>query len=540
MTPAITPANWAEFIRREYLDGFVREGGAAIKFCVPLDDTSRQATASALSSIGQELGFLVIKIDAAEVKINLVDRLFFAAARQINWSGFAESVMMRLCERKGYKLPDSSGEPFYLRVAAKNEVSPDLVRMDLRPALDQEVFKRQELDKDFRIAMTQLCRALLSSAEEGAAIVRAITDWLTGTNQSVGSVKPYMIFNRIARTNGRGMFESLVRWVTIAGYPGLLVLMDLARIAVARNPHDEKPYYTSANLLEVFEVLREFIDSIDRLSHCMIAVLPDVSFLDEDLTGRGMKRYWALNNRISDEVRARELVNPMAALVRLSVSAPDVPSTVMQQVVSVVDCRAVEALRSGVPNEYAVRKMGSNQDRVERLFSEKLSEVPDYLAAGKQVPGLLVSGDFGTGKSHLLEYLEDKAHSAGFVCSRVVISKETPLFDPAKLYRAALESAVVPGQAGQLMQEMAMRLRDTDQYARFYRWCNSEAAGVSALFPATLFLHERLKNDPELVEAIVNFGRVSTLRSARSVMDSDYSTLHRSSGFARYRPADCL
>lgn len=173
---------------------------------------------------------------------------------------------------------------------------------------------------------------------------------------------------------------------------------------------------------------------------------------------------------------------------------------------SIMYCRrAIEALRSGVPNRDAVRVMGCNQNVVEAVFAEKIEQASEYLSAGKQVPGLLVSGQFGTGKSHLLEYLEHRALSKGFVCSRIVISKETPLFDPTKLYRAAVESAVVPGRGGHAIQEMALRLHDTDDYARFYQWCNSATSGVSAFFRATLFLHERLGGDPELVEAIVNF-----------------------------------
>ncbi|MBV8452694.1 MAG: DUF2791 family P-loop domain-containing protein [Deltaproteobacteria bacterium] len=168
--------------------------------------------------------------------------------------------------------------------------------------------------------------------------------------------------------------------------------------------------------------------------------------------------------------------------------------------------RVIEALRNGVPNRDAVRAMGSNQDEVEQLFLQKLEQLPLHLAAGQQVQGLLVGGDFGTGKSHLLEYLEDHALTEGFVCSRVVISKETPLYDAAKLYRAAAESAVVPGRTGQTIQEVAhglRRLRETDAYAFFRQWCNSPS--ISALFPATLYLYERLENEPELIEAIVNF-----------------------------------
>jgi bacteriophage exclusion system BrxC/D-like protein len=168
--------------------------------------------------------------------------------------------------------------------------------------------------------------------------------------------------------------------------------------------------------------------------------------------------------------------------------------------------RVIEALRNGVPSRDAVRTMGSNQDEVEQLFLQKIEQLPEHLAAGRQLPGLLVSGDFGTGKSHLLEYLEDQALTAGLVCSRVVISKETPLYDAAKLYRAAVDSAVVPGRTGRKIQEAAYglhHLRETDAYAFFRQWCNS--SGISALFPATLYLYERLENEPELVEAIVNF-----------------------------------
>ena len=39
----------------------------------------------------------------------------------------------------------------------------------------------------------------------------------------------------------------------------------------------------------------------------------------------------------------------------------------------------------------------------------------------------------------------------------------------------------------------------------FYQWANSAKSGLSLLFPATLLLHERLNNDPELVDQITGF-----------------------------------
>ena len=168
--------------------------------------------------------------------------------------------------------------------------------------------------------------------------------------------------------------------------------------------------------------------------------------------------------------------------------------------------RAMEALRNGVPNGAAVRVMGCGQQKVEQRFNEQLTAVSERLTEDKQAPGLLVCGGFGSGKSHLLEYLEHRALSENFVCSRVVISKETPLYDPAKVYRAAMESATVPDVTGQAIQEIALRLREgSPEYAQFYQWAVREESGLSAMFPATLFLHERLRGDPELVEKITGF-----------------------------------
>ena len=47
--------------------------------------------------------------------------------------------------------------------------------------------------------------------------------------------------------------------------------------------------------------------------------------------------------------------------------------------------------------------------------------------------GLLLGAGFGAGKSHVLEHLAHLALDRGFVVSRPVISKETPLHDPVKL-----------------------------------------------------------------------------------------------------------
>ena len=170
--------------------------------------------------------------------------------------------------------------------------------------------------------------------------------------------------------------------------------------------------------------------------------------------------------------------------------------------------RAVEALRSGVPSRDAVAALGSGQDEIEDAFVALLD---------RGTGGRLIGGGFGAGKSHLLTHLAAVAHKHGFVVSTVVISKETPLHDPAKVYRTAVESMVSPARLPGVLAEAAAALDpDSASYNELVRWLHSGA--VSDRFAASLVIHERLGSSDapdanETLEAIVHFWAGDRLRT---------------------------
>ena len=173
--------------------------------------------------------------------------------------------------------------------------------------------------------------------------------------------------------------------------------------------------------------------------------------------------------------------------------------------------RAVEALRSGVPNADAVTALGSGQSDIEDRFTGLLEDVDRPRNARSGRASMLLGAGFGEGKSHLLTHLGHLATSAGFVVSTVVISKETPLHDPAKVLRAAVESAVAPDGARDVIAEAAAAL-DTDGpgYAELLRWLRGPGRDLNERFDATLLLHQRLNSeapgaDEEFLDNIVRF-----------------------------------
>jgi P-loop Domain of unknown function (DUF2791) len=320
MSATIQTIEWLRFAEQEYLTTFIRDGGCAIKFAVPLNDTLRPDLFTGLSRIAEKNGYLFVKVSAAETRTHLVEEIFFRAAEQVPWSVVSLKVVEALAAEAGYAwvAVADAGEPLYRRLADRNQVDPQLLLLDLKKAISNKVFRQHRFSRDFRVAMTHLCIAELSGGPDGANTVTVLTDWLTGRNKAVSAVKPLQIFRKISRSTARYFFESLTHWLRLAGYPGLVMLLDAQRIILARNPHDGNVFYSKAAVLDAYEVLRQFIDTADRLQACFFVIVPDRTFL-EDL-GRGISAYEALKFRVFDEIRDRNLVNPMASLARIQES----------------------------------------------------------------------------------------------------------------------------------------------------------------------------------------------------------------------------
>lgn len=184
--------------------------------------------------------------------------------------------------------------------------------------------------------------------------------------------------------------------------------------------------------------------------------------------------------------------------------------------------RAIEALRTGVPNRDAVRHLGTDQRAVEKRFVDDLGQVGAERGSGRQLAGLLIGGDFGAGKSHLLEWLQHIALEQNFAVSKVVISKEAPLSQPHRVFRTAMHSLRLPKLVGGI-EEVALRMRpDSASYAEMYQRIQDPQSGFDPLFQASLLVHERV-NDPEILSKMVAFWRgekidlVETRRSLKAL-----------------------
>jgi hypothetical protein len=156
---------------------------------------------------------------------------------------------------------------------------------------------------------------------------------------------------------------------------------------------------------------------------------------------------------------------------------------------------AIEALRSGVPNRTAIRLLGERDGALVDSFLASLGRCTEGLEQGRQSEGVLVWGGFGAGKSHLLGFMREHALQRNFVVSLVPVSKETPLYDPVRVFAAAIRAAEVPAETDDVMTAALWRLKPgAEAFDHLESWATGEAraGSLSAAFAALLWLIPRL------------------------------------------------
>ncbi len=164
--------------------------------------------------------------------------------------------------------------------------------------------------------------------------------------------------------------------------------------------------------------------------------------------------------------------------------------------------RAVEALRAGVPNRDVVRQLQPMQPELDSRFAAVLQQTEAGWADNRQAEGLLLEGGFGTGKSHCMEYLRHLALERKFVCSTLVLNKEMPLHNLARIYRGCVESAAVADKTGPALTEIVSSYNPNRApfYPELYRW--GHEADKDPRLGATLFLFENC-SDENLREKLI-------------------------------------
>lgn len=308
---------YAEFVAKEYLADYVATGGAAVRFVVAGDDGVARRWHAQLAEAAASEGYEYVPADAADTKVHMIDQLYAVVARRLDWAHLARRQVAAAWEAIGLT-PPAPDELGVAAVAASHDVSIPEAARSMRRQLESTLLRNPTLAREFRLAVLRLCQAELGTGDVLSVEREAVVAWLRVEPVALRSLKSASLHGRITRNNARSMLVSLAAWRAQVAGTGVVLDLDLTRLAVSRRPPLEQReglYYSKAAVLDAYEVVRQLVDATDVLRNAFITVtLPPEMVTDE---ARGLPAYSALQLRIVDEVRDRRRANPFAALVRL-------------------------------------------------------------------------------------------------------------------------------------------------------------------------------------------------------------------------------
>lgn len=316
---ALKADDYAGFLAREYLAGYLPAGGAAVKVAVVGDGGAADRLESALGSATATHAALFARICAETTRVHMIDQIFFAISRVIDWESVAAASVRAAYAEASFPVPDGAGLTT-TEIARHHDVDARELYRSVRRLLERSLLGNPLIATEMGRAMLRLAQAQLGGGDVDTAEHEAVLSWLHGELRSITSLRSALIYTRIGRHNARAMLASTAALLLDAGHRGLVMCFDYSRLAEARRPPVEARqgfYYSKAAVLDAYEVLRQFIDATDELRGVlMIAIVPPELMTDET---RGLPAYTALQLRVADEVRDRRRANPFAALVRLEV-----------------------------------------------------------------------------------------------------------------------------------------------------------------------------------------------------------------------------
>ncbi len=160
----------------------------------------------------------------------------------------------------------------------------------------------------------------------------------------------------------------------------------------------------------------------------------------------------------------------------------------------------IEALRSGIPSRAVGQYFSEARPRIMKEISERLDMVCEQ---GKS-NGMIISGKYGEGKTHLLNTVFNLAQSNNMVVSYLSLSKETPMDKLYLVYQKLVRNTYLPKRqqpgfmhelekisanspaANEMLLYAAKQLETDKLYYLFRSYLNTEDSDEKFLLQADL------------------------------------------------------
>ncbi|MCC2667883.1 MAG: hypothetical protein K0Q72_354, partial [Armatimonadetes bacterium] len=310
----VPAAGWSEFLRREYLAGFIAEGGTKLKLVIGTPGSGKSHLLRLAAGLAREEGYVVASLEAFGTRLFPIDRLYGAVVRSVGIESLVDRYALGALRDLGLATEELTGRGPYLDRALRAGLG---LEMTLRRSFHERVdalFRNPALDPTFAGAAAQAVGHRLGVFHLTEPEQDALRRWFLAEKVKLGELKSLQIFERPDRYTARDYLRSLASFARLAGCRGLVMCIDNLETVAHRSPANGRQRYTRAQRDEAFETIRQLMDDVDR-SHSMLFLLAGRrEFLEDEKAG--ISSYEALRLRLLQEVRS-DRFNPYADILDL-------------------------------------------------------------------------------------------------------------------------------------------------------------------------------------------------------------------------------
>ncbi len=293
------------FFTKEYLEGFIKEGGSKVKLLTSNKKEVVTGTLKSLVEAGTRAGYASAYVDVASVaKINVFSHLYQAAVHGLDLGAILCGYHRRVLEGLGYVADDvPPGTNFVSWASSTLGRVPEILCKEIRTWLEKDLFHNRFINRSFAAVVMHLVADKLGVKGDNLTQDdrELLFSWLRGQEIPLRDLRRFHVFKRINRYNARLMLHSLAEMARLAGKSGLLLVVDGLEFLLARQ--EGRALYGQAARDEFYESIRQMIDSTDTLAYLMVVLGFTRELVDDER--RGLRSYEALWLRIQHEVSGK-------------------------------------------------------------------------------------------------------------------------------------------------------------------------------------------------------------------------------------------
>ena len=290
-----------DFLTKQYLEEYISHGGSKIKFVTGRQGSGKTLFGKTILSHGEDRGYLAVAFSAKDVWMHDFKEIYLEILRQCDIEHVLTGCAYQIILEMGYRPEEiKDGQNFMDYLSERGEADP-LVRGEIRSFLREYFTRNPLLDHNFGYACSLITGGILGHPVLEESNREILLAFLNGDKTvKLSSLRTLGLSpSRVTKYNARNLLRSLAEVVHLAGYAGLLIMVDDLEILLNRSSGEQKRY-TRLRREDAYESIRQLIDDIDGMRYIMFLFCFDRNLIDN--INYGVKSYQALWMRIQNEV----------------------------------------------------------------------------------------------------------------------------------------------------------------------------------------------------------------------------------------------